>query len=151
MKQEILQKHLSQIFDHYLDRTSFSLHVQFLSIIFFSFLLNRLALYFQQSLVFPINLLTVKVKNIGFYPCRDLVSGKKLEWYPWDLVVSSDKSESLRSLNTVFLDYMFHSQSSFYQSSLDRIDVKITTVFENRLKFGIDISTETIKNPPQNQ
>ena len=47
----------------YLDSVSVGLGVEFLCISFFSFILNRLALYFLQSVVFPINLLTVKVKN----------------------------------------------------------------------------------------
>ena len=58
----------------YLDPVSVGLCVEFLCISFFSFILNRLALYFLQSLVFPINLLTVKVKNtlmfitVALYP-----------------------------------------------------------------------------------
>ena len=58
----------------YLDGISVGLRVEFLCISFLSFILNRLALYFLQSLVFLINLFTVKVKNtlmfttVALYP-----------------------------------------------------------------------------------
>ena len=47
----------------YLDSVSVGLGVEFVCISCFSFILNRLALYFLQSVVFLINLLTVKAKN----------------------------------------------------------------------------------------
>ena len=64
----------------YLDSVSVGLRVEFLCISFFSFILNRLALYFLQSLVFLINLPTVKVKNPLMFTTDSsaLLSGKKV-------------------------------------------------------------------------
>ena len=98
---------LVNILRSYLDCISVGFRVRFLCISFFSFIFNRLALYFLQSLVFLINLLTVKVKNT--------------------LMFTTDCS------------VLLSSTKSFYWSSLDWIG----QFFENRLKFGIDISRET--------
>ena len=67
------------IFRLYLDCISVDFRVRFLCISFFSFILSRLALYFLQSLVFLINLLTVKVKNTLMFTTDSsvLLSGKK--------------------------------------------------------------------------
>ena len=63
----------------YLDCISVGFRVKFLCISFFSFILNRLSLYFLQSLVFLINLLIVKVKNTFMFTTDSsvLVSGKR--------------------------------------------------------------------------
>ena len=70
---------LVNIFRLYLDCISVGFRVRFLCISFFSSILNRLALHFLQSLVFLINLLTVKVKNTLIFNTDSsvLVSGKK--------------------------------------------------------------------------
>ena len=70
---------LVHMFRLYLDCISVGFRVEFLCISFFSFILNRLALYILQSLVFLINLLTVKVKDTLMFTTDSsvLVSGKK--------------------------------------------------------------------------
>ena len=73
-----------------------------------------------------------------------------LEWQGWHL-----KSYKLRHHHIVFfLDHNRHFQSPFKQSFLNRINMKITQVMRQGLKFGvinyillevIDTSMETIK------